>query len=350
MRKRCICILYVGLLLPSLLFANLKFKPNGSNHYLIITVAQKGKAQFKQIQAAINSIDASANINVIINIAPGTYNEKIYLKKSHISFVGAGIDKTIITQSISRDIWRCDHMDDWGVATFNVDSCSEINFSGLTIRNDYGYINSKDQLLPCASDSLGVKIIKTTGHQMAFRSFNATKLKFIQCRFIAFGGDTMSPWNTTNGMFYFKDCIIEGGVDFYCPRGWAYAENCTFITHTGPAAIWHDGSLNEDSKTVLVNCSFKGYDGFKLGRYHRDAQFYLINCHFPANMSEEDIYLVPTTNTIQWGRRVYYYNCDKETATAGFYKNNLQMAKGHPLANQINAAWVFKNNWNPLAE
>ena len=33
-------------------------------------------------------------------------------------------------------------------------------------------------------------------------------------------------------------------------------------TNTGPAAIWHDGSVNPDSKTVLINCSFEGFDGF----------------------------------------------------------------------------------------
>jgi pectinesterase len=67
-------------------------------------------------------------------------------------------------------------------------------------------------------------------------------------------------------MFYFKDCLMEGGVDFYCPRGWAYAENCTFFANTGPASIWHDGTGNIDFKTVLKNCKFDGYDGFKLGR------------------------------------------------------------------------------------
>lgn len=350
MKKWRTHLLCLGVLMHIAVLANLNKNAIGKQKPIIITVAQNEKAQFKQIQAAINSIPLNENQNVIIKIAPGTYTEKIYLKKSHISFIGAGIDKTIITQSIARDIWRCDHIDDWGVATFNVDSCTDISFSGLTIQNNYGFMNKEDQGIVCKNDSAGVKTIKATGHQMAFRSFNATKLKFEHCRFVAFGGDTMSPWNTTNGMFYFKDCILEGGVDFYCPRGWAYAENCTFITHTGPAAIWHDGSVNEDSKTVLVNCNFKGYDGFKLGRYHRDAQFYIINCHFPANMSDEDIYLVPTTNTIQWGRRVYYYNCDKENSSTGFYKNNLETAKGKPTSNEINASWVFKNNWNPLAE
>ena len=111
MRKRGVYILFFILLLQNAVFAN--YKSKDINNDLIITVAKNGKGQFKQIQAAINSIKSGENKNVIIKIAPGTYNEKIFLKKSKISFIGAGIDKTIITQAIARDIWRCDHNDDW---------------------------------------------------------------------------------------------------------------------------------------------------------------------------------------------------------------------------------------------
>jgi pectinesterase len=140
---------------------------------------------------------------------------------------------------------------------------------------------------------------------------------------------------------------MEGGVDFYCPRGWAYAENCTFFANTGPASIWHDGSGNADFKTVLKNCTFKGFDGFNLGRYHKDAQFYLINCRFAKNMADRDIYQVASTNNLQYGRRVYYFNCHKEGGDYAWFKNNLETAAGSPKASDINAEWVFKNKWHP---
>jgi pectinesterase len=152
----------------------------------------------------------------------------------------------------------------------------------LTITNSFGFdnINNKEGIhIDCPGDSANhFKTVRRDGHQMALRSFGTTRLIVRNCILRAYGGDTVSPWNTDNGMFYFKDCVMEGGVDFYCPRGWAYAENCEFIAHGNVAAIWHDGSKYKDSKTVLVNCRFRGDDGFKLGRYHRDAQFYLINC------------------------------------------------------------------------
>ena len=179
---------------------------------------------------------------------------------------------------------------------------------------------------------------------MALRTMKATRLRAINCHFRAFGGDTVSPWNVENGMFYFKDCLMEGSVDFYCPRGWAYAENCEFIALGGTAAIWHDGSRHEDSKTVLKNCSFKGYDGFFLGRYHRDAQFYLINCVFADNMRDSAIYRVKTNNIIQWGHRVFYFNCHRKAGNFKWFADNLP---GGIAAKDINADWVFKNNWNP---
>lgn len=313
-------------------------------------VSKTGKGQFATIQAAIDHIPSDKHDFIIIEIEAGVYNEKLFIKKSSFELKGAGIDKTVITQSIARDAWRCENIDDWGAATVNVDSCKNINFKNLTIENTYGFEHKEAVKIPCSLDTAKIKWVQPTGHQMAFRSFYATQLKFENCHFRAFGGDTMSPWNTTDGMFYLKDCVLEGGVDFYCPRGWAYAENCTFISHTGTAAIWHDGSLHEDAKTVLVNCDFKGFDGFNLGRYHRDAQFYLIQCHFATNMSNEDIYQVKTTNTLSWPRRVYYYDCDGGSGENHFYTNNLKEAKGNPKAKNINANWVFGDRWKPILQ
>ncbi len=51
-------------------------------------------------------------------------------------------------------------------------------------------------------------------------------------------------------------------------------DSSAFIRCTGAASIWHNGSVIKDSKTVLVKCRFGGFDEFKPGRYHRDAQFY----------------------------------------------------------------------------
>jgi pectinesterase len=314
-----------------------------------IIVDVSGKGDFRTIQGAINSLpDSSATPRVIL-IRKGIYNEKLYIEKPNIIFEGEDREKTLISFSIARDEWRCGHTDDWGVATMNV-GASDITLKNLTITNSFGF-DFKEKTIWCASDTTSNKErkLRKDGHQMALRTMNmATRLKAVNCRFRAYGGDTVSPWEIYNGMWYFKDCIMEGGVDFYCPRGWAWAENCVFISHTGPAAIWHDGSGSQDSKTVLVNCKFKGFDGFMLGRYHREAQFYLVNCEFAKNMKDTPIYRVQTTNTINWGERIYYYNCYREGGNDfAWYKNNLPADVN---AKDISVKWVFGEKWKPAEQ
>ena len=308
---------------------------------LIVDAA--GTGNYKTIQGAINSLPDSSATARTIYIKKGIYKEKLYIEKNNIVFEGEDRAATIITAAIARDEWRCEHNDDWGVATMNV-GANDITLKNLTITNSYGFDFLDDRLIYCPSDTATKqKKITKGGHQMALRTMHCTRLKAINCHFKAFAGDTVSPWEVENGMWYFKDCIMEGGVDFYCPRGWAFAENCEFIAHTGSAAIWHDGSRHEDSKTVLLNCTFKGYDGFLLGRYHRDAQFYLINCLFADNMKDAPIYRVATTNNMQWGERIYYYNCHRKAGDYTWFNNNISKA----LAQNINAKWVFGERWNP---
>lgn len=312
-----------------------------------IIVDLSGTGDFKSIQQAINSLPDSSLVTNTIFIKKGIYKEKIFIAKHNIILEGEDRKATTITQDIARDEWRCDHPDDWGVATLNING-NDITLKNLTIANDYGFNVKENKVVDCKADTVThKKTITNSGHQMALRTMRATRLKAVNCHFRAFAGDTVSPWNTENGMFYFKDCSMEGGVDFYCPRGWAYAENCTFYANTGPASIWHDGSNNQDFKTVLKNCTFDGYKGFMLGRYHREAQFFLIDCKFSKNMADTPIYRVQTTNIINWGERIYYYNCHRSgEKDFTWYANNLPAGVA---ANDITVNWIFKNNWNPLA-
>lgn len=313
-----------------------------------VVVDQSGKGDFKSIQGAINSLPDSSATPRTIFIRKGIYNEKLYIEKANIVLEGEDRAKVIITAAIARDEWRCGHMDDWGVATLNV-GANDLTLKHLTVINSFGFDFKTAPVIYCAADTGGNKTrtLKKDGHQMALRTMNlATRLAAVDCHFKAFGGDTVSPWETGNGMWYFKDCIMEGGVDFYCPRGWAWAENCTFTSHSGSAAIWHDGSGAKDSKTVLLNCRFTGFDGFQLGRYHKDAQFYLVNCSFAANMRDQAIYRVPTNNTIQWGERIYYYNCHRDGGNDyNWHANNLPAGLS---AADITVNWVFGARWNPV--
>jgi PelA/Pel-15E family pectate lyase len=314
-----------------------------------IVVAQDGSGNFKTIQEAVNSLpgDDSKGQRIIL-IKKGVYQEKIFIEKNFITLRGEDPKNTIVTISLARDEWRCNNKDDYGTAAINLQG-NDIILENLSFINSYGKDATADKEMVCPKEAGNMKTIKPSGHQMALRSFKTTRLIVKNCIFRAYGGDTVSPWNTWEGMYYFKDCVMEGGVDFYCPRGWALAENCQFICHNNNAAIWHDGSDVQTSKTVLYNCSFTGDDGFKLGRYHRDAQFYLLNCSFAKNMADAAIYWVPSKekrDSLKWGTRVYYYNCKREGGkNFDWYKNNLPADFG---INEFNEPWVFDYKWNPI--
>jgi pectinesterase len=315
-----------------------------SQQPLRLEVSKQRGGAHTTVQGAINAVPPDYKGPVIIFIYKGVYREKIYIERADITLEGEDRAGTVITASIARDEWRCQFNDDWGVATMNV-AANDITLRNLTVENSFGFDFQQKYSISCRTDTMtGQKRIAKNGHQMALRTMNATRLKAINCHFKSFGGDTVSPWEVFAGMWYFKDCLMEGSVDLYCPRGWAWAENCEFKAHSGTAIIWHDGSQNEDSKTVLKNCRFTGYDGFLLGRFHRDAQFFLINCEFANNMRDSAIYRVPTYNVIRWGTRTYYFNCHRPAGDYSWFANNISEDK----AKAITVGWVFDGKWNPL--
>lgn len=328
-----------------------------------IVVAHDGSGQFRSIQEALNSLDTSATTFRQIYIKNGVYQEKIFVDKSFVELKGQSQQGVVIKIALPRDLWRCQHPDDYGAATINVKG-HDLRFENLTVLNEYGFVAKGDTTIACTSESgqpgaasrdryalprekgepEGTKIVRKDGHQFALRSMpGATRLAFRRCTFRAGGGDTVSPWDVEAGMYYFKDCTLEGGVDFYCPRGWAWAENCRFVCHNKNAAIWHDGTNHESSKTVLVNCHFEGDPGYKLGRYHRPAQFYIINCHFDQNMADAEIYHVSSSPAPQWGHRVYYYNCHRSGGDYAWHANNLKIAP-----KTISVEWTFEGRWKPF--
>src|SRR4030095_8301078 len=134
------------------------------------TVSHKGRGHFKSIQDAINSLpDSSSTLRTIL-IRKGVYSEKIFITKHNIILEGEDRDKTIITFDIARDEWRCDHPDDWGVATMNVNG-NDITLKNLTIANDYGFNFQGDRVVNCAADTVTHKrTITKNGHQMALRT------------------------------------------------------------------------------------------------------------------------------------------------------------------------------------
>jgi len=299
-------------------------------------VAADGSGDFSSIQAAINQIPVSRDRQYIIYIKKGTYNEKIFIDKSRITLIGENRDSTIIVFAELRSNWRESHPDDYGSAVINIkNNITDLILISLTVHNNYG------------------SLYRNNDHQFAIRGGEGvTRIIFDNCSIIADGGDTVSLWNTKDGMYYHRNCYFEGYVDFVCPRGYCFIEESKFVGHNLSASIWHDGSGGKDRKFVIKNSRFDGVPGFALGRYHRDAQFFLIECTFSKNMADKDIYFVPSNppRILSWGEdRNYFYNCHGDSIDYQWHVDNLNQLEESPEPSDITPLWTFKNLWDPVS-
>lgn len=295
-----------------------------------IIVDKQGKGDYITITDAINALPMYPYQRTIIFIKNGVYEEKLRIEQNYVTLRGENRDSTFIRFAQLREDW-VKNMDYSGPAVVNI-FADDIVLDNLTIEN------TQPEVGP---------------HAFAIYS-NGTRMIISNCNVISKGADTVSLWNYKEGMYYHTNCYFEGAVDFVCPRGWCFIRDCKFFEIKPTAAIWHAGHFDRQQKLVIRNSTFDGVPGFKLGRHHYEAQFYLLDCLFSSTMADQPIYRVTyndssRNNSYYWGDRKYYFNCRKEGAAYEWYKNNLAEAPGNLASIDFTPAWTFEGQWNPEA-
>ncbi len=290
----------------------------------------------ESIQTAIEAAPSSPTKPYIIFIKNGIYNEKVIVDKPNIVLLGENRDSTqIIYAELSSKRTIKEYK---GKAVGNgvivlQEGADDCIISRMTIYNNYGST-----------------VEPTTSHQMSIFG-RATRTIVINCNVWADGNDALSLWaRGGNGMYYHADLELRcPGVDFLCPRGWCYATRCTFYGD-GRALIWHDGRGDYDKKLVINNSHFDSKSPTTLGRYHHDAQFFLLNCTMTDKIIDHPIGYAYTDKVLDpcpWGQRLYMYNVNRENGNFDWMENNLEKAKGSPKPEEIDAVWTYGGKWDP---
>lgn len=290
----------------------------------------------ESIQAAIEQAPKPAEKPFKILILKGEYHEKVIIDRPNIVLVGEQRDSTllVLAETAKTQTIKEYHGKPVGngviVLQEGADDCV---ISGLTVYNNYG-----------------TTVENTTTHQMAIFG-RATRTIVINCNVWADGNDALSLWaQGAGGMYYHADLNLRcPGVDFLCPRGWCYATRCRFYGD-GRAIIWHDGRGDKQKKLVITNSTFDAKRPTPLGRYHHDAQFFLVNCQLSQQIMDANISYAYTDKVLDpcpWGQRTYYYNCSREGGHSGWLNNNLQEADNAPDFFGVTAEWTFGGEWNP---
>lgn len=300
-----------------------------------LRVAADGSGEFRSIQEALRTLDPGDTTPVVINVKNGLYQEQVFLQRSHVTLLGEDMERTRIVFPVLREAWRAAHGgSDWGAGVVNIDTgVSDITLANLTVLNNSGSLYGGHNT-----------------HQFAIRGAG-TRIILLHCAVLSDGGDALSLWDRTTGMYYHAYCVFAGWVDMVCPRGWCYITNSAFFGHdTHSAVLWHDGSGDRHQKFVIASSSFDGRAGFPLGRNHRDGQVILLDCHFSANLADKPFFRPASSPAPwRWGDRHYYSNCHRDGGDYPWFADNLNQAEGSPRPAEINAEWTFDGKWNPEA-
>lgn len=325
---------------------SISLKTKGANENGLIDMFREPKKDLRDFDAVVNpgeSIQAAIGKAPEVPAAPykifirkGTYNQKVIIDRPNIVLVGEQRDSTIIVLAETAETRAITEYNGKPVGNGVIvlqEGADDCIISGLTVYNNYG-----------------TTIENTTKHQMAVFG-RATRTIVINSNIFADGNDALSLWAPEgNGMYYHADLFLRcPGVDFLCPRGWCYATRCRFYGD-GRAIIWHDGRGDKTKKLVITNSQFDAKSTTPLGRYHHDAQFFLINCKLSAQILDSNISYAYTDKVLDpcpWGQRTYYYGCIREGGNSGWLNNNLDQAQGSPAFHEITAKWTFDNKWDP---
>ncbi|XP_054824774.1 putative pectinesterase 52 [Prosopis cineraria] len=182
-----------------------------------ITVGQSGK--FKTVQAAVDSISRNNARWVKIHIHQGKYLEKVQIPKDKpcILLEGEGRRVTTITYN--------DHQQTDTSATFT-SFPNNVIVVGITFENSFD-LSTESRL------EQNARVVPA----LATRIYG-DRSAFLDCGFLGFQ-DTL--WDV-QGRHYFKNCYIQGAVDFIFGNGQSYFENCyvnvTLSTRSSVGVPW----------------------------------------------------------------------------------------------------------------
>ncbi|KAL2931253.1 putative pectinesterase 8 [Bienertia sinuspersici] len=232
------------------------FPPPDTSTMSILCVDSKGCCNFTTVQSAIDAAPVLSQKRIVIWINSGLYYEKVMIPKNkpNITFQGQGYASTAIVWNDNANSSR---------GTFNSGSVQV--FASNFIAKNISFMNVAPMPSPGAVGAQAVAI-RIGGDQAAFWG----------CGF--FGAqDTL---HDDRGRHYFKDCYIQGSIDFIFGNGRSLYENCMLISIASPVApgqryingaVTASGRASEDENSgfVFYKCSIGGTGRIWLGRAWR---------------------------------------------------------------------------------
>jgi pectinesterase len=296
----------------------------------LLIVAQDGSGDFTTVQAAFNAIPLNNTKAILIRIKKGIYKEKLTLDstKNHVTIMGEEAESTVLTY------------DDFsGKVTPNgVKLGTTTSTSTRIVANDFTAINIT------FANSAG-----PVGQAVAML-VDGDKARFINCRFLGFQ-DTLYPKREGTRQYY-KNCYIEGTVDFIFGWAIAYFQNCTISSKLSGGYFTAASTPQGQAFGYVFNqCTLEGESpeaSVYLGRPWRDyAQTVFLNCNLSKVVKPEGWHNWDKSNA---EKTAFYAEFQSKGAGANPEKRvawSKQLTENEAKKYTITNVLGGKDNWNP---
>lgn len=173
-----------------------------------ITVAADGSGDFKTVQEALDAVPDKSPDRTIIRIKPGKYEGQKILAagKNNVTLLGENAATTILDWNINTNEEQPPGTNQRHKGTAFVVGGNDFKVDNITFQNSSG----------------------DHGQALALR-LDGDRAIVSRCRLLGWQ-DTLRP---EKGRSYFKDCYIEGRVDFIYGSGTAVFDKCEIKSKNG---------------------------------------------------------------------------------------------------------------------
>lgn len=304
-----------------------------------------GKPVYKTMKEAVATVAADNKEQVVIFVKNGTYYEKLDITAPYITIIGEDSEKTVLCFDAASGKTNPDTGTNYGTsgsASVSIQSTAKnVNVENLTIANTFDYPNE-------TIDGKQAVALLTKADQLIFNNVRMTGWQ-----------DTLQA--DGGGRQYFKNCYIEGNVDWIFGSAQAVFEDCDVVANGGGYVTAASTETTRTTGYVFVNSRLLRKDSsvadnsVALGRpWRSNACVTYVNCFMDSHIRTEG-YTDMSGNSHK-AAQFYEYQSYGPGFAVNTDRRQLSKAQGEALtvngvfAREAGEGLAFAESWDAVAD